>query len=437
MDTRHVVVIGAGFAGLHAVRALARDQRVRITLVDQHNYHLFQPLLYQVAIAGLEAPQVTFPVRAFLRRYRRARFLLGRVTHIDRAAQRVSVDNAALDYDYLIVSAGGRTVDFGIPGVAAHTVGLKSLRDAMTIRDRILSACEEAVHTPDAARRRALLTFVVIGGGPTGVELAGALGELRRHVIRRDFPELDLGEVRVVLVEAAPRVLTHLTPSSSDYAAWFLRSTGVELLTDTAVAEVTAHAVHTRDGQVIPTFNAIWSAGIGGVNVPGLPEPGRAGRIATTPSLHLPDDPRVYVVGDLNYLEDPATGRPLPQVAPLAIQQGIHAARNIRRDVHGQPLRPFRYLDKGNMVTLGRNHAVAERGRLRVRGWLAWVMWLVVHLIYLLGGRNRFMVLSNWAYSYFTYDYAVRTLHQRVEFPPDPPPPDAPNGGGANTPVRP
>ena len=416
METKHVVVIGAGFGGLHAVRTLARDYRVRITLIDQNNYHLFQPLLYQVAIAGLEAPQIAFPIRGFLRSFPRARFHLGRVSGIETQNKIVWVGDHPVPYDYLIVAAGSRSADFGIPGVREHAIGLKSLSEAITIRDRVLSACEEAVHTIDEQRRRALLTFVVIGGGPTGVELAGALGELRKHVIPRDYPEIDLNEVRVILIEAADRPLLHLSPSSSEYARNFFAGLDVKVLTNKMVQEVTPGAVITRDGDHITTFNAIWSAGIAGRSLPGLPDPVRQGRIVTTDSLTLPDHPDVYVIGDQSGMEAP-DGRFFPQVAPLAIQQGNHAARNILREIGGNVKAPFKYFDKGNMVTLGRNHAVAEVGKLKFTGFPAWSAWLGVHLLYLLGGRNRFMVLSNWAYSYFTYDYAVRTMHQRREFP--------------------
>lgn len=420
METKHVVVIGAGFGGLHAIRRLGRDYRVRITLVDQNNYHLFQPLLYQVAIAGLEAPQVTFPVRAYLRRFPRTRFHLGRVERVEPENNVVWVGDTPVPYDYLIVGTGSKSSDFGIEGVNDHSTGLKSLKEALRIRDRVLSACEEAVHTMDDVRRRALLSFVVIGGGPTGVELAGAIAELKRHVIPRDYPDIDPAEIRVALVEMAPRVLNHLSPESSEYAQEFLRSMGVELHLSAPVERVTPTAVHVKGGSLIPSFNAIWSAGIAGAGPRGLPEPGRGGRIETTPELHLADHPNVYIVGDLNGLAAPQSGRPYPQVAPLAIQQGLHAAKNIQRELGGNAKAPFRYFDKGNMVTLGRNHAVAETKWARYKGLPAWVTWLAVHLMYLLGGRNRFMVLSNWAYSYFTYDYAVRTMHKRIEFPPLP-----------------
>ncbi|MAG36835.1 MAG: pyridine nucleotide-disulfide oxidoreductase [Dehalococcoidia bacterium] len=415
---RHVVVVGAGFAGLNAVRVLARNRQVRVTLVDRSNYHLFFPLLYQVAIAGLEAPQVAYPIRAFLRRYPEVRFIQGQVEAVDLAAKTILVDGAPLVYDSLIVGSGSRTADFGVPGVAEHALGLKSLSEAMTFRDRVLSACEEAARTSDPDRRRALLTFVVVGGGPTGVELAGALAELRQHVIRRDYPELDLAEVRVVLIEAAPRILTHLAEGSSAHAARILIRLGVELHTDTAVESVAPEGIRTKDSGLIASYMTVWAAGVAGAPLPGLPAPERAGRLSTTAQLSLPDHREVYIVGDTNHLEDPATGRAYPQVAPLAVQQGTGAANNILNELRGQQLAPFRYRNKGTMATIGRNQAVAEMGWLRLRGFPAWAAWLGIHLIELIGFRNRMMVLTNWAYSYLTYDYAVRIMHHRAAFPP-------------------
>lgn len=412
---KHVVVLGAGFAGLHAVRELSREPGVRVTLVDRNNYHLFQPLLYQVASAGLEAPQIAFPVRAFLRRHKNARFLMGSAEGVDPLAKVLLVDGRPVPYDYLIVGTGTRTNDFGLPGIAQYGFGMKDLEDAMRIRDRVLSACEEAVRTSDPERRKALLTFVIVGGGPTGVELAGALGEIRRHVITRDYPDLDASEMRVILIENGPRILQAFHDSSTQYAERFLESLGIELMFGEQVVEVTASGVRLRSGTFIPSFTPVWTAGVAGQAVAGLPTV-RGNRMATTAGLHLETDPSIYVAGDMNYLEW-KDGRPYPQVAPVAMQQGTLAARNILADLRGQPQSAFRYKDKGNMATLGRSHAIAEMGNLRMRGFPAWSAWLAVHLYYLVGFRNRLMVMSNWAYSYLTYDFAVRVLHKRQEFP--------------------
>ncbi|MCL5965267.1 MAG: NAD(P)/FAD-dependent oxidoreductase [Deinococcus sp.] len=415
MAEKHVVVLGAGFAGLHAVRELAREPSLRVTLVDKNNFHLFQPLLYQVASAGLEAPQITFPIRAYLRKYKNTRFLLGGAEGVDLEKNTLLVEGKPVPFDYLIIGTGTRTSDFGLAGVSQFSFGMKSLDDAMRIRDRVLSACEEAVKTSDPERRKALITFVIVGGGPTGVELAGSLGELRRHVISRDYPDLDLSEVRVVLVETGNRILEAFAPKSARYAENYLRHLGVELMLGERVVEVLPHGIKLLSGKFIPTFLPIWTAGVTGLALPGLPTV-RGNRVATTPYLNIETAPGIFIAGDLNYLEGPG-GKPYPQVAPTAIQQGTLAAQNVLRELHGRDKLPFKYRDKGNMVTLGRNHAVAEFTKLRITGFPAWSAWLAVHLYYLIGFRNRMMVLSNWAYSYFTYDYAVRIMHNRHSFP--------------------
>ena len=415
MSDRHVVVLGAGFAGLNAVRVLSKEPGVRVTLVDRNNYHLFQPLLYQVASGGLESPQITFPVRAYLRRHKNVRFLMGAAEGIDPAAKVLSVEGKPVPYDYLIVGTGTRTNDFGLPGVSSYAFGMKGLEDALRIRDRILSACEEAVRTADPERRKALLTFVIVGGGPTGAELAGIFSELRRHVIPRDYPELDINEVKVVLVENSTRILEAFSSSSALYAEKYLEGMGVELLLGERVTAITPGGVQFGGGRFIPSFTPIWTAGVTGSSLPGLTTV-RGNRVETTPALHLLSDPSIYVAGDMNFTEW-KDGKPHPQVAQPAIQMGTLAARNILLELHSKEKLPFHYHDKGNMATLGRNHAIAEIGRLHLKGFAAWSAWLAVHLYYLIGFRNRALVLANWAYSYFTYDFAVRVLHERNVFP--------------------
>lgn len=414
MSKKHIVVLGAGFAGLHAVRELAKSPEVEVTLIDRNNYHLFQPLLYQVASAGLEAPQITFPVRAYLRKYKNAQFILGNVDKIEPEQNKLWVEGAPISYDYLVIGTGTKTTDFGVKGVAEFSFSMKSLDDSMRIRDRLISAGEEASQTEDVDRRRALMTTVIVGGGPTGVELAGALGEVRRHVIPRDYRRVDIREVRIILVETAPRLLMAFSERNAIYATKFLAGLGVELKFNEAVVEVREDGVLLKSGEFIPSFTTIWSAGVTGQSVDDL-ETTRGNRYSVTPCLSLKDFPNIYVAGDISSLEH-KDGRPHPQVAQVAMQQGTLAGQNILRKIRGEPEVAFVYHDKGNMATMGRNHAIAEIGKIHLRGFPAWSAWLFVHLMNLVGFRNRLMVLTNWAYSYFTYDYAVRVLHTRQRF---------------------
>jgi len=415
--TKHVVVIGAGFAGMHAVRALLQDERVRVTLIDRNNYHLFVPLIYQVAIAGLEASDIAHPARDILKRHPRASFVMGEVTAVDRENKTVTVDEEDLPYDYLILATGSKTNTLGIDGVEEHAIGLNDLHDAMRVRNRVLSACEEASLLADPEQIKPLLTFLIVGGGPTGVELAGSLGEIRRRILPRYYPEIDRSLYRVVLIESSDRLLTMLSKKLSTYTEKSLRDFSVELRLGTRVSEVTPLGVRTEDGEFIESFTTIWAAGVTGSPVPGLAEPGQGGRIETASGLHLKDDKHVYVVGDLNGYIPPRKDQPLPQVAPMATQQGEHAARNILKDIDGKRLKRFKYKDRGTMVTIGRRRAVVERGRLNFTGLPAWLAWFGVHLVKLTGGRNRARVFLNWTYNYIGYDFAERVIYEREYFP--------------------
>ena len=415
--TKHVVVIGAGFAGLYALRELLEDERVRITIVDRNNYHLFLPLAYQVAIAGLEPSDITHPVRDVIRNHPRASFVMGDATAVDRANKTITVNDEAMPYDYLIVASGSTTNTLGIQGVEEHAIGLKGLDEALRIRNRILSACEEASQLADPEQIKPLLTFVIVGAGPTGVELAGSLGEIRRRILPRYYPEIDPDHFRVILVEASPRALSVLAEKLSAYTEEALKQFGVELRLDTKVSEVTPYGVHIDGGEFIEAFTTIWAAGVSGAPVDGVAEPGRGSRIPTRPTLQLEDDPFVYVTGDLNGYIPPRQERPLPQVAPMATQQGQHAARNIRLQISGKRLKRFKYQDNGTMVTVGRKRAVVERGVLKFTGFPAWFAWLAVHLVKLTGGRNRLGVFINWVYNYARYDFAERAIYEREHFP--------------------
>lgn len=405
-----VVVVGAGFGGLWAARALAHSP-AHVTLLDRHNFHTFLPLLYQVAAAELEPEDIAYPVRGIVRGLPNVGFLMAEVTGVDLKKREVLTDGGPIPYDYLILAAGSRTNFFRMDSVAAHAFELKEIGQAVALRSHILRLFEQALRESDPERRRALLTFVVVGGGPTGIEFAGALAELVHGVLVRDYSRLDFSEIRILLLEALDRLLPALPESLQAYARQRLEARGVEVRLEAAVVRATAERVHLKDGTSIPTRTLVWTAGVqASALAEGLGVPtARGGRVVVEPTLQLPDHPEVFCIGDMAYLED-AAGRPLPQVAPVAIQQGEHAARNIRRLIEGQEPLPFRYRDRGTMVTIGRNAAVALVGKRPIRGFPAWLAWLGVHLVNLIGFRNRLLVLINWAWSYVFYDRGVRLI---------------------------
>jgi NADH:quinone reductase (non-electrogenic) len=411
--TRHprVVIIGAGFGGLNAVRTLAGTP-AQVLVLDRNNYHGFWPLLYQVATAGLEPESIAYPVRAIVRRYRNVSFRMAQVEGIDFDHRLVRTGDRQIAYDYLILAAGSANNYFGNDALAEHTYGLKDIGDGERLRNRILSSFEAAVGEPDAARRRALLTFVIVGAGPTGVELAGAIAELIHQVLRKDYPMLDMSKTRVVLVEAIDRVLAAFPESLQRSARRRLEQLGVEVMLNAPVKAVSDQAVTFTDGRTLPANTVIWAAGIRGaplLDALDLPL-GRGARVKVLPTLDVPGHPEVFAIGDLAYLEGYKGGQPYPQVAPVAIQQGRLAARNILAQMAGRPMRPFHYFDKGSMATIGRRAAVFDAFGIQMSGVLAWFGWLFVHLIYLIGFRNRLIVLANWIYNYFTYDRGVRLI---------------------------
>lgn len=404
-----VVVIGAGFGGLRVARSLANTE-ADVLLIDRHNYHCFQPLLYQVATAGLEPEEIAHPVRQILRGQPNVRFRMATVERIDLGQREVVTDVGPIPYDYLVVAAGSTTNYFGMDELEAAASALKGLNQAVTLRSHLLECFERAMHETDPAHREALLTFVVAGGGPTGVEFAGALVELIRHVLVHDYDGLDVRESRVILVESASTILAPLEPSLQKAAWRALRTRGVDLRIGTAVRSYDGEVITFGDGSTLPARTLVWAAGVRGAEVGsqmGLPLQ-RGGRIKVGETLQLADHPEVYVVGDLAYFEH--NQKPLPMVAPVAIQQGEHAARNLRRQLAGLPTLPFVYHDKGTMATIGRNSAVCQIGRLRLTGFPAWVMWLVVHLLQIISFRNRILVLTNWVWDYFFFDRAVRLI---------------------------
>jgi NADH:ubiquinone reductase (H+-translocating) len=407
----HVVVVGGGFAGLWCTRALA-SAAVEITLVDRANHHLFQPLLYQVATAGLSAGDIAAPLRHILRGQRNVTVRLGEVRGIDTASRRVTLaDGAALGYDYLVLASGATHAYFGHDEWAAHAPGLKTLDDALELRRRVLLAFEQAENAGSDAERDAWLTFAVVGGGPTGVELAGSMAEIARHTLKNEFRHIDPARATVQLIEAGPRVLANFPPQLSDKAARQLRGLGVQVLTGAAVQQIDERS-YTRQGQQVPARTVLWAAGVAASPLGALlgAPLDRAGRVQVQPDLSLPGHDRVFVAGDLAALTQ-ANGQPVPGVAPAAKQMGKHVAAAIGARVAGGIARtPFSYRDWGNLATIGRMAAVADLPGLRLSGFLAWSFWLVAHIFFLIGFRNRLIVMLNWSWAYWTYQRHARIV---------------------------
>jgi NADH dehydrogenase len=409
MTVPRVVIVGGGFGGLYAARALARAP-VRVTVLDRRNHHVFQPLLYQVATAALSPGDIASPIRFILRRQKNTEVLLEEVTSVDTPNRRVLLAGRELPYDFLIVAAGATHAYFGNDDWEPLAPGLKTLEDALVIRRRILLAFERAELETDEARRRALLTFVVIGGGPTGVEMAGALAEISRQSLARNFRHFDPRSARILLIEAGLAVLATFPPPLREAARRDLVRLGVEVRTGQPVTDVRPGAVDVG-GETIPAETVIWAAGVAasglGATI-GAPLD-RAGRVLVEKDLTVPGHPEVFVIGDLASLKN-QEGRPLPGVAQVAIQMGEHAAANIIRTLGNQPHAPFEYHDLGNMATIGRASAVADFGWLRLKGLLGWISWAFVHIFNLIGFRNRLVVFVEWAWAYFSYQRSVRLI---------------------------
>ena len=406
----HVLIVGGGFAGLWAARALARAP-VRITLLDRGNHHLFQPLLYQVATAGLSSPDIAAPLRHILRKQENVTVLMGEAIAVDSAQNIVRMaDGDTLGYDFLLLASGATHAYFGHDDWAAHAPGLKTLDDALLIRRRILSAFERAEASDDEAERKAQLTFAIVGGGPTGVELAGTLAEIARQTLKREFRRIDPRQARVLLLEAGPRVLSTFPESLSAKAQQQLERLGVEVRTGSAVTRIDAGSVTLGDER-IATHTVLWAAGVAaspvarslGVTLD------RAGRVPVEPDLSVPGQPQIFVAGDLATLQQ-ENGKPVPGVAPAAKQMGNHVAAAIQARIAGRATKPFHYQDWGNLATIGRRAAIVDLGKLRFSGFFAWSFWLVAHIFFLIGFRNRIVVLLDWAVAYWTHQRNARII---------------------------
>ncbi len=417
----HVVVVGGGFGGLYLVQSLRRTP-VDVTLVDRRNFHLFQPLLYQVATGGLSPANIAAPLRSVLRRQRNARVLLAEAVGVDVRRRVLQLRDDTVTYDMLVVATGASHNYFGHGEWEAHAPGLKTVEDATRIRARLLYAFEAAERERDPARRRAWLTFVIIGAGPTGVELAGAVAEIARRTLRHDFRAINPGDARILLVDAVERVLPSYPPPLSQRAATSLARLGVTVRTGVMVTEVRAGTVALQQGggrEVVAAQTVLWAAGVRASRLGRVlaEQTGaavdRAGRVVVQPDLTLPGYPELFVIGDLAALTLP-DGRALPGVAPVAIQQGRYVARVIQARLRGETRPPFEYRDRGSLATIGRAAAVADFGWLRVSGLPAWLLWLFVHLINLVEFQNRLLVLLQWAWNYFTWNRAARLITQET-----------------------
>ena len=412
-----VVIVGAGFGGLYAAQALKRAA-VELTVIDRRNYHLFQPLLYQVATGGLSPGEIASPIRHVLSRQRNTRVWLAEVRDIDVQNRRLLLDAGEASYDTLVLAAGSHYNYFGHDQWAALAPGLKSIEDATEIRSRILTAFESAERQPDAEARRAWLTFVIVGGGPTGVELAGALGEIARDTLRHDFRSINPADARILLMEGSPRILPTFPPDLSASAERALAHLGVETHTGATVVDLNSGGVSVRSGDHVERIAArtvLWAAGVEASGLgkklserTGAPLD-RGGRLIVEADLTVPGHPEIFVIGDLASFSH-QTGQPLPGLAPVAMAEGRYVARAIQTRLRGKPVAPFHYFDKGNLATIGRNSAVAEFGRLHISGFFAWIVWLFVHLMYLVEFDNRLLVLIQWMSNYITRNRGARLI---------------------------
>lgn len=411
-----VVIVGGGFGGIELTKRL-NNKEVEVLMLDRHNYHTFQPLLYQVATGGLEADSIAFPLRKIFKNQNNFTFRVTDVERVDAERKVVHCSIGEISYDYLIIATGSDTNYFGQKEIEHFSMPMKTIPEALNLRSMILQNLEEALIEPDPVRKNSLLNFVVVGGGPTGVELSGALAELKRHVLPKDYPELSVDDIKVYLIEGSPELLGSMSPQASAKAMEFLKKLGVEVNTELRVVSYDGTILKLSAGEDIYTKNVLWSAGVKGAALDGLPPEAiaRGNRILVDEFNRVQGQQHIFAIGDVSASISDKQPNGLPGVAPVAIQQGKQLAKNIIRFINNEQPEPFRYFDKGSMATVGRNLAVVDIGKIRFQGIFAWFVWMFVHLMSLVGFRNKVVTFVNWVWSYFSYDRGTRLIIRRFD----------------------
>lgn len=406
-----IVIIGGGFGGIQLAKHFD-DEHVDIIMLDKHNYHTFQPLLYQVATGGLEADSIAFPLRKIFEGQKNFRFRIAEVTRINPESNSLDTTIGEIKYDYLVIATGSTTNFFDNKKIEHYSMPMKNIPEALNLRSMILQNLEEAILLTNKEAREPYMNFVVVGAGPTGVELSGAIAELRNHILVKDYPELNKDEMHVYLVEGLPKVLQVMSEQASTKSTEFLKDMGVNVMTNTMVKDYNGKQITFGDGKSIKTHNVIWSAGVMGQVIPGLPKDAivKGNRIQTDNINLVTGQTNIFAIGDVAAVITDDTPKGHPGVAPVAMQQGEHLAKNIIRLINKQPTKPFKYFDKGSMATVGRNKAVVDIGKIRFQGFFAWLTWMFVHLLSLVGFRNRIIVFINWIGSYFSYNGGTRLI---------------------------
>ncbi len=407
-----LVIIGGGFAGVALARKMIQED-VQLVLLDRHNYHTFQPLLYQVSTASLEPDSIAYPLRKIVKRAKNTFFRMAEVTAIDPEIQKVHTNIGSISYDYLVIATGARTNFFGNTTIENNAMRMKNLPQALNLRSLMLENLEQAVITTDPEKRKELLRFVLVGAGPTGVELAGGIAELKLNVLPKDYPDMDFSDMEIHLIEGAPRILPPMSEFASEKATKFLQRLGVQIHINTQVQNYENHLVTTNTDLTLRTATFIWSAGVTGAPVSGIKAESLvsgANRYQVNQFNQIEGYEHIFAIGDISVMQTKSYPKGHPMVAQPAIQQGKHLAKNLKRYLKGKQMTPFEYFDKGSMATIGRNKAVVDIGRLRFGGFFAWFIWMFIHLWFLVGFRNRFVTFFNWVYNYINYDKAARLI---------------------------